>query len=155
MSNAAATSPADKLIHTIQKFPPGSPVKVQSRVKTFHGVVAPGGYGISDQQPNEGRTLFNVYEALDSGELATHPSAVWADDAVRMDVGDQDDHGTTKRVTVVLTAKFVGSYFGADEVTGALEDWLTSGLDDRDDLRDWTLTPVSVVETEVSPEDQY
>lgn len=44
-----------------------------------------------------------------------------------------------KYVTLKVIAKFDGDYYGADEVAGMLEEWIDSGLDDRDDLVGWII----------------
>lgn len=62
------------------------------------------------------------------------------------------DKRTTKYVRTELTATFHGDYLDKDEVTQALEGWLDSGLDDRDDLRGWKLRIVEVREVSGDPE---
>jgi len=63
-----------------------------------------------------------------------------------------NDERTTKRVVIALTATFHGDYIDADSVTAELEGWIDSGLDDRDDLRGWSVVPVSVVEIQGDPD---
>lgn len=46
---------------------------------------------------------------------------------------------TTKYVTVNLQLVLHGNYIDADDVGQYLPGWLSSGLEDRDDLRHWTV----------------
>lgn len=48
--------------------------------------------------------------------------------------------------TGVFTAKFEGDYIPADCIEQHLNDWLGAGLEDRDDLRGWSMTHGPVVE---------
>lgn len=59
---------------------------------------------------------------------------------------------TTKYVTLTLKATFHGGYIDADEVTGHLQGWIEGGLEDRDDLRNWSYGVASVVEVDGDPE---
>jgi len=59
---------------------------------------------------------------------------------------------TTKYVRAELTATLHGDYLDKDEVVQALEGWLDSGLDDRDDLYRWKLTVLEVTEVSGDPE---
>lgn len=52
--------------------------------------------------------------------------------------------------TGVFTAKFEGDYIPASQIETYLNDWLESGLSDRDDLRGWSLNHCTVVEAPVS-----
>ena len=55
-------------------------------------------------------------------------------------------------MTGTFTATFHGDYIDADAVSGYLEGWLDSGLDDRDDLRSWSFTVQDVREVTGDPE---
>lgn len=59
---------------------------------------------------------------------------------------------STKYVTMTITATFHGDYLGVDEVTGYLQDWISRGLEDRDDLRSWDYGTADVAEVEGDPE---
>lgn len=151
-------TPGLKLIDAIHKFPPGTEVVSDTRDGRRYGHVAENGFGVvTELGPNHGRVQMFVYETEDDGSAGpTFP--VWADETSRRDHAvpaeeADDDFGTVKHVTVVVTAKFVGNYFSAGEVAGALEQWIDGGLEDRDDLRGWTVSPVSVIEVPATAED--
>lgn len=59
---------------------------------------------------------------------------------------------TTKRVTGTFTLTFHGNYIDASDVPQYFEEWVSGGLEDRDDLRDWTFTVLSVREVTGDPE---
>lgn len=61
---------------------------------------------------------------------------------------------TTKRVKATFTATFHGSYVPEDEIRGRLKAWLDTGFSDRDDLRGWDLTGISIT-TEHGDPDGY
>lgn len=54
---------------------------------------------------------------------------------------------TRKVVKLAITLTFEGDYFEADECAGVAENWIDSGLDDRDDLRGWAIEHVSTTES--------
>lgn len=62
-----------------------------------------------------------------------------------------DDNRTTKYVEVTIRATFHGDYLDSDEVGPYLEQWIDSGLEDRDDLRGWTTTVRSVEQVPGDP----
>lgn len=47
----------------------------------------------------------------------------------------------------VFTARFEGSYVPAPDIPEYLDEWLSGGLEDRDDLRGWNLETVGVAES--------
>jgi len=59
---------------------------------------------------------------------------------------------TTKYVTLRIKATFHGDYLDADEVGDRLQGWIRAGLDDRDDLHEWTFGSASVREVTGDPE---
>lgn len=59
-------------------------------------------------------------------------------------------HEGVRIFTGVFTARFEGSYVPAPDIPQYLDQWLTSGLEDRDDLRGWTLETVAVAESPLS-----
>lgn len=61
---------------------------------------------------------------------------------------------TTKRVKATFFATFHGSYVPEDEIRTRLEAWLDAGFEDRDDLRAWDLTGISIT-TEYGDPDGY
>lgn len=61
---------------------------------------------------------------------------------------------TRKVVTATLTATFEGDYIRADDAPTYLEQWVDGGLEDRDDLRGWTLTVQSVIESPLDPDEE-
>ncbi|MGH6979549.1 MAG: hypothetical protein ACRED4_09690, partial [Brevundimonas sp.] len=147
-------TPALRLMQTVERFPPHTAITMRrpGSPEIIGAYVAPGGYGVvTEEGLNTGRAHFTAYELLPDGGKG-EPMFVWADEVDRIEYEDPNP-GTVKVVTMVLTAKFVGNYYGADEVTSALESWIDSGLEDRDDLRGWNLTTVSVLETKPTPED--
>jgi len=57
---------------------------------------------------------------------------------------------TRKTLILQIHLRFEGEYIPADEVAQYAENWIDSGLHDRDDLRGWTVTQDGpVVETEI------
>lgn len=137
------------LLRAVNDFPIGA--EVQAKIpdgtatgREIRGNVSGNYDATGTPGPNQNRVSFLVW-TLDNRDDVTGRVRVWADDAVRTD-GPVDRPGTTKVVTVAVTARFHGTYFDADEVSGALAQWIHGGLDDRDDLRGWTITPVSVTE---------
>lgn len=59
---------------------------------------------------------------------------------------------TTKRVAGTFIFTFHGDYVPAEDINQYVQQWLNSGLDDRDDLRDWSLTILSIREEQGDPE---
>ena len=59
---------------------------------------------------------------------------------------------TTKRVTGTFTLTFHGDYIDKDDVASYFQDWVDSGLDDRDDLRSWSFDIKTVTEEQGDPE---
>jgi hypothetical protein len=59
---------------------------------------------------------------------------------------------TTKYVQLSITATFHGDCVDVDEVASQLQDWISRGLDDRDDLRDWDFYGHHVREVTGDPE---
>lgn len=57
----------------------------------------------------------------------------------------------TKIVTMIVTATFHGDYLASDEVASHLEGWIDTGLEDREDLREWKLNAGIVVEIHGDP----
>jgi hypothetical protein len=55
-------------------------------------------------------------------------------------------HEGIRIFTGVLTARFEGDYVPASDIPQYLDEWLTSGLEDRDDLRGWSLETLAVAE---------
>ena len=58
-----------------------------------------------------------------------------------------------KIVVLTITARFVGDYYDASEVAGVLEEWIDSGLEDRDDLVGWTIRQTGETHEEASLEE--
>jgi hypothetical protein len=58
---------------------------------------------------------------------------------------------TTKTVTGTFTLVFHGDYLDRDEVFSYFEGWVDQALEDRDDLRGWNFTALSVVEVTGDP----
>lgn len=58
---------------------------------------------------------------------------------------------TTKIVTFTVVAKFYGNYLDVDEVAGHAQNWIDSGLNDRDDLRAWDFSNAVVIELDGDP----
>ncbi len=56
---------------------------------------------------------------------------------------------TRKFVTGTFTATFEGDYIPKDDIDNYLQQWLDSGLDDRDDLRGWSFDIVHITETPI------
>lgn len=61
---------------------------------------------------------------------------------------------TRKRVLMVLELNFQGDYYDASEVAGMAENWIDSGLTDRDNLRGWRVVTSATEETETEEEDE-
>lgn len=59
---------------------------------------------------------------------------------------------TTKRVAGTFTLTFHGDYIDKDDVETYFQGWIDSGLDDRDDLRGWSFTVLSIREEQGDPE---
>ena len=59
---------------------------------------------------------------------------------------------TTKYVTLTIKAVFYGDYIDAYEAAAYLQGWIDRGLDDRDDLMNWTFGPDHVREVPGDPE---
>lgn len=59
---------------------------------------------------------------------------------------------TSKTVVVTLTAHFEGDYIPKEDVVQYLDNWLDSGLDDRDDLVGWTTEYGPVTESPIEEE---
>jgi hypothetical protein len=55
-------------------------------------------------------------------------------------------HEGVRIFTGIFTARFEGSYVPASDIPRYLDEWLTGGLEDRDDLKGWSLVPVQVAE---------
>lgn len=51
-----------------------------------------------------------------------------------------NDERTTKYVTAIVEIVFHGDYLDQTEVASYAEGWLESGLRDRADLKDWTIS---------------
>jgi hypothetical protein len=51
-----------------------------------------------------------------------------------------DPERTTKIVSVLVELTFYGDYLDKDEIPSYAEGWIEAGLNDRDDLRGWTIT---------------
>lgn len=63
-----------------------------------------------------------------------------------------DTERTTKRVAGTFTLTFHGDYVPAEDINQYIQQWLDSGLDDRDDLRGWSFTILSIREEQGDPE---
>lgn len=63
-----------------------------------------------------------------------------------------DANRTTKRVTGTFTLTFHGDYIDADDIPQYLEQWIDSGLEDRDDLRGWNFDITEIDEVTGDPE---
>jgi hypothetical protein len=63
-----------------------------------------------------------------------------------------DEERTTKYVTATVRLVFHGDYVDRTEVTSYAEGWLDAGLEDRDDLRSWTISFGTVREITGDPE---
>lgn len=61
---------------------------------------------------------------------------------------------SSKRVVMVLELRFQGDYYDASEVAGMAENWIDSGLNDRDNLRGWRVVTSATEETETEEEDE-
>lgn len=59
---------------------------------------------------------------------------------------------TTKQVTGTFTLTFHGDYLDADVIPQYFDRWISAGLEDRADLRNWTFTVQSVREVTGDPE---
>lgn len=59
---------------------------------------------------------------------------------------------TTKKVTGTFTLTFHGDYLDKDDVVTYFQGWVDAGLDDRDDLRNWTFDVQDVTEVQGDPE---
>lgn len=55
---------------------------------------------------------------------------------------------TRKSVTLTIDLTFVGEYISAEDVVQYAENWIDSGLYDRDDLIAWKITSGPVTEAE-------
>ena len=137
------------LLDVVRNFPIGAEVRARiangtSTGRVIRGRVSGGFDAEAAEGPYQGRVSFLVWAMNDEDEV-TGRVRVWSDDTRRLD-GPLDRPGTTKVVTAVVTARFHGTYFGADEVAKVLAQWIDGALEDRDDLRGWTMTPVSVTE---------
>lgn len=53
---------------------------------------------------------------------------------------------------VTLECIFEGDYIPLTQIPGYLDHWLSSGLEDRDDLISWTTNYSPVTETEIKEE---
>lgn len=60
---------------------------------------------------------------------------------------------TRKLVTGTFTVKFEGDYIPKEDIDSYLNQWLDSGLDDRDDLRGWSFDIVNITETEITEDE--
>lgn len=49
------------------------------------------------------------------------------------------DERTTKIVTALVELRFHGDYIDKDSITGYVDGWISSGLEDRDDLKGWMI----------------
>lgn len=59
---------------------------------------------------------------------------------------------TTKRVTGTFTLTFYGDYIDASDIPRYFDQWVDSGLEDRDDLRGWNFVITEVDEVTGDPE---
>lgn len=60
---------------------------------------------------------------------------------------------THKIAYFTLKVEFKGDYYSASEIPGIVDDWVGSGLDDRDDFRGYTLTPGAFEEYPLDEDD--
>ncbi len=60
---------------------------------------------------------------------------------------------TRKSVSGTFTATFEGSYVPKEYIDSYLQQWLDSGLEDRDDLRGWSFGIVTITETPIEEEE--
>lgn len=81
-----------------------------------------------------------------SYELLELPDEAQPDDAPVEEPGV-----TTKLVTATVELRFHGNYISKDDTTDYADHWLSSGLDDRDDLRGWTISFGPVTEMPGDP----
>jgi len=57
-------------------------------------------------------------------------------------------HLSKKVVELKLTLHFQGDYIPVEDCERYVENWISMGLEDRDDLRDWYIEVLSVNETD-------
>ena len=60
---------------------------------------------------------------------------------------------TRKNVAGTFTATFEGDYIPKEDIDSYLQQWLDSGLDDRDDLRGWSFNIETITETEITEDE--
>lgn len=60
---------------------------------------------------------------------------------------------TRKNVAGTFTATFEGDYIPKDYIDTYLQQWLDSGLDDRDDLQGWSFEIVSITEEPIEEDE--
>jgi len=137
-----ASELAEKLANVIKAFPPGTEVVGLDHVsgRPVSGVVGSHGFGIEGNIYLSG--YGRAYVLVASGQITVK---VYADTLSYRDK-PVELPGTTKIVTLAVTARFTGDYYDAEEAAGRLEVWINSALDDRDDLRSWDIKPLSVTE---------
>lgn len=61
---------------------------------------------------------------------------------------------TRKSVRGTFTAVFEGDYIPKEDIDDYLQQWLDSGLDDRDDLRGWSFNIVDITETPIEEDEE-